>query len=301
MNAKVCSDKCFSELKRKTRKINGIEGIDYLVCKICGTHAKELASHYKRYHPTEEVPRPSKCQSARDRMKGANNPAYQHGGKLSPFSKNFIKYEGEEKRKAALKKQGQTRKKNGTNPFTREYYDSDEEFVKAQTRDLSWFIEKYGEDEGTKRHAAKTEKWIATLDSKSDEEKKRINRLKVGRCGAISKAEKEIKDALIKMNIEVNDQFQLKKNNKGWFIYDLNVNNKIIEYNGDFWHCNPKLYNSEYFNPRVKLSAADIWIKDKAKIDFAIEQGYEVFVIWEQDYKKDKQGTIDKCIKFLTQ
>ena len=27
---------------------------------------------------------------------------------------------------------------------------------------------------------------------------------------------------------------------------------------------------------------------------------YEVLVIWESDYKNDKQGTIDKCINFLT-
>ena len=140
--AKVCSEKCRSELARKNRKIDGVEGTDYLVCNICGTHAKELASHYKRYHPNDELQTPSKCQNLRDSVKGENNPAYQHGGRLSPFSKKFVNYDGEEKRKSSLKKQGETRKKNGTNPFTREFYDSDEEFSRAQTRDLEWSISK---------------------------------------------------------------------------------------------------------------------------------------------------------------
>ena len=213
--AKVCSQSCRSELARNNRKIDGVEGYDYLVCNVCGTHAHELASHYKRYHPNIELQHPSKCKKLRDSVSGENNPGYQHGGKFSPFSKNFVNYEGEEKRKAVLKKQGETRKKNGTNPFTREFYDTDEEFSKAQTRDLSWFMEKFGEDEGTKKHRAKIEKWMKTLELKSDEEKKRINRLKVGRSGAISKAEKEIIQHLEFRNIHPDSQFQLKKNGKG--------------------------------------------------------------------------------------
>ena len=299
--ARVCSEICRREIARKNKKIDGIEGYDYLICDICGTHAKELALHYKRYHTEAKLQKPSKCKKLRDSVRGENNPAYQHGGLFSPFSKNFVNYDGEESRKLILKKQGETRKKNGTNPFTREFYNTDEDYSKAQTRDLTWFIEKFGEIEGKHRYIQKTEKWMNSLDVKTDDEKKRINRLKIGRCGAISNAEKEILQHLLSVGIIADSQFQLKKLGKGYYLYDITVGNKIIEYNGDFWHCNPLFWDKDEFNPRLHITASNKWKLDKLKNEFAKENGYEVMIVWEQDYKHDKQGIIEKCINFLKQ
>ena len=36
------------------------------------------------------------------------------------------------------------------------------------------------------------------------------------------------------------------------------------------------------------------------KIKCAESYGYKVLTIWESEYKKDKKGTIQKCIDFLT-
>lgn len=44
-----------------------------------------------------------------------------------------------------------------------------------------------------------------------------------------------------------------------------------------------------------------IWEHDKNKHDHTVNNGKEIMIIWEYDFNKDKQGTIDKCIKFLTQ
>lgn len=300
-SAKVCSPSCWSEIRRKNRILDGIEGIDYLSCKICGTHAKDLSSHYRRYHPDNELQRPLKCQKLIDNSSGENNPAYGHGGKLSPFSKKFVHYKDEETRKSILKKQGEMRKRNGSNPFTREYYGSVEEFSKAQTRDLAWFIKKFGEIEGPIRHANKIEKWQNTLNLKPEDEKRRINRMKVSRNGAISKAEKEIIQILKENEIYVNDQFQLNRGNKKYYIYDIERGNKIIEYNGDFWHCNPILWESTKYNTRLHMTAGEKWILDLEKIQFAKDRGYEVLVIWESDYKQNKENIIQKCLNFLTQ
>ena len=296
----VCLDCLVNKSHIEYTKVNKD---DWIECNICGYRASELSNHLKTMHGISAKDYGiTKCQASKDKMKGENNPAYQHGGILSPFSKKFKNYTDEDTRKAALKKQGVTRKKNGTNPFTQEYHDKhNTSLSEYQTRDLNFFIKKYGDEEGKKRHASKTEKWIKSLDSKDEEEKKRINRMKVGRCGAISKGEKEILKCLKNLGIDADSQFQLKKNNKGYYLYDITVGFKIIEYHGDYWHCNPNKWDEDKFNTRLHMTAKEKWDLDEIKNLHARSHGYEVFVIWESDYKADKQGTIDKCIKFLTQ
>jgi hypothetical protein len=34
--------------------------------------------------------------------------------------------------------------------------------------------------------------------------------------------------------------------------------NKAIEYNGDYWHCNPNKYEADYFHKKSKLTAKEI-------------------------------------------
>ena len=83
------------------------------------------------------------------------------------------------------------------------------------------------------------------------------------------------------------------------FLYDINVGNKIIEVNGDYWHCNPMMYESNWTHPVKQKTSSDIWNSDEIKIKNAKEQGYEVLVIWESDYNNNKKETLDECRKFL--
>ena len=43
------------------------------------------------------------------------------------------------------------------------------------------------------------------------------------------------------------------------------------------------------------------WFLDNIKIQYAESQGYEVLVVWESDFKINKEDVIKKCIQFLTQ
>ena len=76
---------------------------------------------------------------------------------------------------------------------------------------------------------------------------------------------------------------------------------KCIEFNGDYWHCNPIKYNETYIHPIIKLSAKDIWKKDFLKNKWNIDRGYNVLVIWESEYRKYPQQVIDSCIKFINE
>jgi G:T-mismatch repair DNA endonuclease (very short patch repair protein) len=162
-------------------------------------------------------------------------------------------------------------------------------------------IQKYGEIEGIQIWKNRQTTWQNKLNAKSNEEKARINRLKLSKGISVSKAEKIIVEQLLKLGVSVNTQFTLFEEDKKQFVYDIMYNNKIIEYHGDFWHSNPSIYPAKYLNPRTKLLAEDKWRLDEIKIRFAKSKGYEVLIVWESDFKKDKEKVINQCIKFLTE
>ena len=74
--------------------------------------------------------------------------------------------------------------------------------------------------------------------------------------------------------------------NLDFFIKELNLS---IEFNGDAWHCNPKIYN-EKDKPLSFLGienqeycAKIIWEKDKKRLDFLKTKLIDVIIIWERD------------------
>jgi len=68
------------------------------------------------------------------------------------------------------------------------------------------------------------------------------------------------------------------------------------------YHGNPKKYKGGD-NPhpfRKTITAQEMWDKDKRKYDIAIENGYEVLVVWDSEYRwGNKEEIINKCKKFL--
>ncbi len=160
-------------------------------------------------------------------------------------------------------------------------------------------IQKYGEIEGIEVWKNRQKAWQQTLNSKSQEEKSRINRLKLSKGITVSKNETIIFEEIKKIDPTAIHQLTLSYSEKKQYIYDIAVGKKIIEYNGDFWHANPKIYSSDFINPRTNIKAIDKWALDENKIKFAIQQGYEVLIVWEKDFKNNKKDVIDQCIQFL--
>lgn len=76
-------------------------------------------------------------------------------------------------------------------------------------------------------------------------------------------------------------------------------NKKIIEINGIFWHCKPTLYKEDHFHKVRKMTAKEIWEFDQRKNEIAKQYGYDVLVIWEDDYYNDPNKVIMECINFL--
>ena len=84
--------------------------------------------------------------------------------------------------------------------------------------------------------------------------------------------------------------------------YDFVVldNKKIIEFNGDKFHANPNKFKSSDIPLKfLKKTSEEIWLLDKIKIEKAISNGFDVKIIWESDYLKNKNQILLECIKFI--
>jgi DNA-directed RNA polymerase subunit RPC12/RpoP len=325
--AKFCSPKCSNkntvakrntdEAKQERIRKSHIKFTDdnkdsWIECQVCSFRGVEIISHVKSAHnmtPDEykkEYKVPTlKSKIACERISGDKNPGYQHGGTLSPWSEKNERFNAEqikENQKVAGENAAKKSKRTKTYWIEQEGM-TEEEAQKAvsnhQRRGLEYWQERYGDEEGLKFWKARQEKWQETLNSKSDEEKREINRKKISK-GSISIAEKEIYETIKTVFPELNSQFSIIKNNKS-YIYDIVYENKIIEYNGTYWHCDPEVYDSEYFNKKIGSKAKEIWAKDSEKIKFAKDAGYEIMILWERDYKANKKEKLKECIHFLTQ
>jgi len=76
--------------------------------------------------------------------------------------------------------------------------------------------------------------------------------------------------------------FEIEKliNGKPYDVY-INNFNIIIEFNGTYWHRDPRFYKED-------LICRNIWEKDKNKIDIAKKNGYNVIVVWQYDWEKSE-------------
>lgn len=83
------------------------------------------------------------------------------------------------------------------------------------------------------------------------------------------------------------------------YLFDFCYKNKLIEFNGDYWHANPLFYGPQSFIKAKNKRAELIWEYDNIKIKTAKDQGYDVLTIWESEYRNDKEATLQKCIDFI--
>ena len=185
-----------------------------------------------------------------------------------------------------------------------------DEISKIQNRfSFEKCIEKYGYDEGHVVFSDRQKKWKETLDNKTEEEKIEINRKKLFNNSGYSKVSQKlfwlIFDNFQNNNIrfeELNSEIiRYDEENKRHYKYDYVdfTNKKCIEFNGDYWHCNPKKYNENFQHPIIKSSACEIWNKDYLKIKWLENRGYQVLTIWESEYRKNPNETLQKCLDFL--
>ncbi|MFW6219542.1 MAG: hypothetical protein ACOC33_01610 [bacterium] len=195
-----------------------------------------------------------------------------------------------------------------------------EKYINNQIRDLNYFVNKYGAKQGKQKYISMCTKrnYSKSLDgfidrfgeldgtNKYNEYRELIYKKTIGSklFSTYSNISMELFQSLlqkINRNFLLGEyEFYINHNNKTYYYDFTDVSKKkIIEFNGDFWHANPKLYEKNDIHPITNKKSYEIWQHDKLKYDAAIQNGYDILIIWEYEYKKDKTITIDKCVNFL--
>lgn len=82
-----------------------------------------------------------------------------------------------------------------------------------------------------------------------------------------------------------------------YLIYDIKHKNCIIEFNGDYWHANPKIYD-DLAKIRDK-TAKEIRERDVLKLKTVEDLGFKTYVVWESDFINNKNKTIEQVIKWI--
>jgi very-short-patch-repair endonuclease len=110
-----------------------------------------------------------------------------------------------------------------------------------------------------------------------------------------SELEERFKIILDVLDIEYKHFFFAKEINK---IFDFYIpkHNILIEVDGDFYHCNPKIYND---GPVCKTQTINIE-NDKLKDEWAKENGYKLLRFWEDDINNNIKQVKQTLLENLT-
>ena len=83
-----------------------------------------------------------------------------------------------------------------------------------------------------------------------------------------------------------------------WFFPDAMIGNKIVEFYGTLWHADPTVYKAEDV-VHHKITAKQIWERDAERINRLKDDGYEVMIVWQKEFSKDKIGKCIEAANFL--
>ena len=169
------------------------------------------------------------------------------------------------------------------------------------TFSLKKFVEKNGDEEGKKIFTERQKKWQESL-YKNGNLKSGYSKVSQDLFFDLLKYYENVEELNYVMFAKKGGEFILTSDD-GFYRYDFTdlLNKKIIEYNGDNYHANPDTFIiTDTPNPfRKNVTSEDIWKKDDVKLKLANKHKFDVLVIWDSEYKKDKEKVIKKCIKFL--
>ena len=329
---KMCSQECKDKYKkiysdkRREKSLSGIENVDYIICKWCGqkvtriygqhikfSHPNKSIEDYKQEFPDFSIYTASDIKNVTinsgkhmkeekyrkmfsDRIRGNKNPVHkdnmdeQKRKELSPFSKEFYKKRNlsETDYKDFLKNALEGRESDTQlDYYLKRGYSEEESKQKLKERQTTFSlkkcIEKYGGEKGLKRWKDRQEKWLKNY--------KKQNYSKISQILfktlhlRIKKHFNNIFYATCEDN-NINNEHRLILNNKvlcpDFIILE---NKKIIEFDGVYWHRN---------TPENKH-------REDERDSILRNNGYNVLHIWENEYKKDPEHTVQKCLNFINE
>ena len=168
---------------------------------------------------------------------------------------------------------------------------------RQKTINFEKYVEKYGDEIGTKLY-----------NQKIENRNNYFGCSKKGYSNISQELFDRIKDCYIDSDnlfyATNNKEYSIKKSiGNGYWLFDFTdlVNNKIIEFQGDIFHANPKKYkHDETPHPfYLEKKSSDIWKEDENKKNDAEKQNFKIHYVWYSEYLANKEKVFEDCIKFL--
>lgn len=209
--------------------------------------------------------------------------------------------------------------------------DSKFRVYEIQRRDAEWFKVKYGDEIGNYEFEKTIQKRLTTWYSRSEESRKSVNQSRGrtyhqlvtqygldianniirSRTSLSTPISQESKDFFEKLDKLLPTNLSVKsitgyKGPERWFniggkfyFVDYIIGNVIIEYNGSYWHADPRLFEEEDWHSGTKKQVKEIWNYDRSKLDDISKLGYNILGIWSLDVKDNIHKQLTKCKEFI--
>lgn len=291
-----------------------METLNLLNCELCGYQSKNLVVHVRKKHgmsskdykdkfPEAKLVYVSEAQKvlAREKTKkwleNESNKEFLKQKRKSIWQKSFWMEKGLTEEQA-IKKVSSLQKRTFSEETKRLY--SAQRRGKANCMSLENIAKRNAcslEEAKilTPCFGRKKEKHPMYGKNHTDEAKKKICANTPNTFFNKSSGEKELQTFIEALYNEV--QF-----NKGIGPYNCDVvleaKKIVIEYFGDYWHCNPDRFAAQDYNKRLHCTANIRWQKDELKKTYFENMGFTYVVVWEQDWKTNKE-TVKEKIKCI--
>lgn len=79
----------------------------------------------------------------------------------------------------------------------------------------------------------------------------------------------------------------------------LLADGRAVECFGDYWHCNPELYASTWYNGSLHATAAERWARDARRLQSLAQQGIAALVLWEHDIRHQPDQALARLRDFM--
>ena len=66
-------------------------------------------------------------------------------------------------------------------------------------------------------------------------------------------------------------------------------------------HADPRFFEADHFFSQKNQTSAQIRARDQAKRTYALSNGFDIQIIWEHDWRKNKQQVITELLKWWIQ
>lgn len=87
----------------------------------------------------------------------------------------------------------------------------------------------------------------------------------------------------------------------GRYNVDFLVKEKtIIECFGDYWHCNPMLYEPDFYHRSLHITAEEKWQRDNGRRKQLEAQGYFFHAFWEHDIENELERVKEELVRLLS-